>query len=91
MTKREQLARAVLDVALFSKGLAERSCLQTEICKSPPCACADGIVDAILVELREPDEAMCDAGQVAWPADLRSQINDAESRAFWQAMIDAIE
>ncbi len=47
-------------------------------------------VRAILLSIREPSEAMCEAGGIAgcWDDHL-AQAGATEARQVWQAMIDA--
>ena len=93
MTKREQLARAMwMNTTLAPAEQWEReNDITREIYREN--------VDAILAELREPDERMLEAGntitqnagEVWLPSDGVQYDGPSCGLECWQAMIDAIE
>ena len=85
MTKREQLARALY--AEMSRQCPAMNTLAYD---------ASALADAILAELREPDEKMHAAGEQAIRDKKGNEtgvvpIETEISFDVWQAMIDAIE
>ena len=92
MTKREQLARALCK--LDSRIVGDRGGCDCQSCTNAPTYFRQ--VDAILAELREPDEKMHAAGEQAIRHKKGNEtgvvpIETEIAFDVWQAMIDAIE